>query len=113
METFESDGLVFITYTNAQYDGKIHDLQTRRKVRKRAWNAWWTEESSRRLKSRSARPLKQSQSRFRLRNDSLVADPANSLNKVSFTSPSPFQSVFESIGDQAWDLLNYCKPGST
>lgn len=108
----KSDGLVFITYTNAQHGGKINDPQTRRKVRKQAWNAWWSQEADRRLKSRSTRPLKQSQGRFRIRNEPLVIESATPLERALLASPSPFQAVVETIGDQAWDLLNYCKlPG--
>lgn len=36
-------------------------------------------------------------------------DSATPLEKALLASPSPFQAVVESIGEQAWDLLNYCK----
>lgn len=96
--------LVFI----ACHDGKIRDAHVRRKVRKRAWNSWWNSESNRRLKARSSRPLKQCQTRFRIRNEHTTTCTAVSPRRESFVSLSPLQPVIESLGDEAGSIMDYC-----
>lgn len=107
--------LLFITYTDAQ-DGRTHDSNTRKLVRKRALDASRTKDATGKIKirqppaSRASVPLKQSLGRFRLRKEP-ESKPKESTEKDDIPAAlSVFEPMIGSLGDDSWTLLRYCTP---
>ena len=114
-EAAEDHNLLFITYTDAQ-DGRTHDSNTRRLVRKRALDASRTKDATGNIKirqppaSRASVPLKQSLGRFRLRKEPAPKPKEPTAEDDIPPVVSVFEPMIGSLGDDSWTLLRYCTP---
>ena len=111
-ESTQGDSLVFITYSDTQ-QGRAHDSETRQLVRKKAYHAYRTRES-RGLRRREVvflatnSSLKQGVGRFRIRKELQKGDPSEVVRRETPKKLSPFEPILTSLGDDAWDILEYC-----